>query len=155
MGGAKPGSVAGQPGDRMALMTFSDQVTSSSLFRLCVYWIVTMQEHGVLLPSYEEALREGVSSANSSGSANRRSVEQTQGGSGYRHHGQGHTRPSRHHPVQAEVQSHNVKLSGHYTRQRGQRQRAETEAVSGVESVSHGPCHHSRQQSGSNSGSLR
>ena len=111
----------------------------------------------MLLPSYEEALREGVSSANGSGSANRRSVDQTQGpGSGYRHHGQAHTRPSRHHPVQAEVQSHNVKLSGHYTRQRGQRQRAETEAVSGVESVaSHGPCHHSRQQSGSNSGSLR
>ena len=101
----------------------------------------------MLLPSYEEALREGVSSANGSGSANRRGE-----GPGYRHHG--HTRPGgRHHPVQAEVQSHNVKLGGHYTRGgRGQRQRAEPEAES---APSHGQCHHSRQQSGSNSGSLR
>ena len=28
VGGAKPGSGAGQPGDRLALMTFSDQVTT-------------------------------------------------------------------------------------------------------------------------------
>ena len=41
VGGAKPGSVAGQPGDRMALMTFSDQVTSSEFWQTvyCYYVI--------------------------------------------------------------------------------------------------------------------
>ena len=142
VGGAKPVSAAGQPGDRMALMTYSDQVSSSCTVMSC--HVMSLQEHGVLLPSYEEALREGVSSANGSG---RRSVEQPQAGpiSSYRH--QAH-RQGRHHPVQAEVQAH-VKLPGHYTR--GQRrQRAEPDTVSD----SHGQCHH-RQQSGSNSGSLR
>ena len=107
--------------------------------------VMSLQEHGVLLPSYEEALREGVGSANGSG---RRSVEQPQPVSSYRH--QTH-RQGRHHPVQAEVQAH-VKLQGHYTRGQGQRQRqrAEPDTVSD----NHGQCHH-RQQSGSNSGSLR
>ena len=105
----------------------------------------------MVLPSYEEALRE----ANGPGS-NRRGHEPGPGQALYRHHGQTGHRSGRHHPVQAEVVQGHVK---HYVR--GQRQprgqpgqtRADPDTLS--HSSTGGQCVHTRQQSGSNSGSLR
>ena len=122
-------------GDRMTLMAYSDQ------------------EHGVILPSYEEALREGVTPGASGGT--RRNPEH--GHTTYRHHAQGH-RSSRHHPVQAEVvqtNGHKYQVSG--VRSGGRRSAAGTERrhQESGDSISITGCAHSRQQSGSNNGSLR
>ena len=124
-----------------------------------------------MLPSYEEALREGVDLVG----GNRRSLDHGgAGGSGgvySRHH-----RSSRGHPVQAEVvQSQagqaSVKISG--DRQFGDRRQGDTRGGCGRrqggdrsgDNVSHtsvttGCVHgvhgvHTRQHSGSNNGSLR
>ena len=114
--------------------------------------ITYYQEHGVILPSYEEALREGVTPGSSGA---RRNPEH--GHTSYRHHAQSH-RSSRHHPVQAEVvqtNGHKYQVAG--VRSGGRRSAAGTERrhQESGDSISINGCAHSRQQSGSNNGSLR
>ena len=104
-----------------------------------------------MLPSYEEALREGVTPGGSGGA--RRSLEH--GHTSYRHHGQAHR--SRHHPVQAEV----IQAAGHKYQVTGVRSGGRRSATGerrhqeSGDSISVSGCVHSRQQSGSNNGSLR
>ena len=109
---------------------------------------VDRQEGGLVLPSYEEALREGVVGLG------RRGVEQCGGGGGYRHHrarhqyggGRAGRRPGQHRPEQDNVSHSSVSCvhrqqpgSNTGSLRSGSVQSVSTVGVSGSEEVSQNP----------------